>query len=102
MITNNQQLMEIAGVDYPESRWNASEVVYMLQSLTKNHRVIVKCATDEDTPVADRHNAVAQCGLAGTRRCSTCMGSPSQATLTCAAFLQTTASKGTPSARISR
>ena len=45
-----QQLMEIAGVDYPD-RVERFEVVYMLQSLTKNHRVIVKCATDEDTPV---------------------------------------------------
>jgi NADH-quinone oxidoreductase subunit C len=45
-----QQLMEIAGVDYP-SRPERFEVVYMLQSLTKNHRVMVKCSTDEDTPV---------------------------------------------------
>jgi NADH-quinone oxidoreductase subunit C len=45
-----QQLMEIAGVDYP-SRPERFEVVYMLQSLTKNHRVMVKCAASEDTPV---------------------------------------------------
>ncbi len=45
-----QQLMEIAGVDYP-SRAERFEVVYMLLSVTKNHRVIVKVQTDEATPV---------------------------------------------------
>ncbi|MGB3795923.1 MAG: NADH-quinone oxidoreductase subunit C [Alteraurantiacibacter sp.] len=45
-----QQLMEIAGADYP-SRPERFEVVYMLLSLTKNHRVMVKLSTDEATPV---------------------------------------------------
>lgn len=45
-----QQMMEIAGADYP-ARPERFEVVYMLLSLTKNHRVIVKCSTDENTPV---------------------------------------------------
>ncbi|MEM7779022.1 MAG: NADH-quinone oxidoreductase subunit C [Pseudomonadota bacterium] len=45
-----QQLMEIAGADYPD-RAERFEVVYMLLSLTKNHRVMVKCSTDEATPV---------------------------------------------------
>ena len=45
-----QQLVEIAGVDYPD-RAERFEVVYMLLSLTKNHRVMVKVSTDEDTPV---------------------------------------------------
>ena len=45
-----QQLMEIAGVDYP-SRAERFEVVYMLLSLTKNHRVMVKCSASESTPV---------------------------------------------------
>lgn len=45
-----QQLMEIAGVDYPE-RAERFEVVYMLLSLTKNHRVMVKVSAAEDTPV---------------------------------------------------
>lgn len=45
-----QQLMEIAGVDYP-SRAERFEVVYCLLSLTKNHRLIVKTSTDEATPV---------------------------------------------------
>jgi NADH-quinone oxidoreductase subunit C len=45
-----QQLMEIAGVDYP-SREERFEVVYMLLSLTKNHRVMVKVRAAEDTPV---------------------------------------------------
>ena len=45
-----QQLMEIAGVDYPD-REERFEVVYCLLSLTKNHRVRVHVATDETTPV---------------------------------------------------
>ncbi len=45
-----QQLMEIAGVDYSE-RDERFEVVYMLLSLTKNHRLLVKCAAAENTPV---------------------------------------------------
>jgi NADH-quinone oxidoreductase subunit C len=45
-----QQLMEIAGVDFPE-RPERFEVVYCLLSLTRNHRVRVHVATDEATPV---------------------------------------------------
>jgi NADH-quinone oxidoreductase subunit C len=45
-----QQLMEIAGVDYPD-RPERFEVVYHLLSLTKNRRIRVKAATDEATPV---------------------------------------------------
>ena len=45
-----QQLMEIAGVDYPQ-RPERFEVVYHLLSLTKNHRIRVKLSTDEDKPV---------------------------------------------------
>mgnify|MGYP006201931753 CR=1 FL=1 len=45
-----QQLMEIAGVDYP-SRPERFEVVYHLLSITKNHRIRVRVSTDEDTPV---------------------------------------------------
>jgi len=45
-----QQLMEIAGVDYPE-RPERFEVVYHLLSLTKNRRIRIKVATDEATPV---------------------------------------------------
>ena len=45
-----QQLMEIAGADYP-GRAERFEVVYMLLSVTRNSRVIVKCSTDETTPV---------------------------------------------------
>ena len=41
-----QQLMEIAGVDYPE-RLERFEVVYHLLSVTKNHRLRVKVLTDE-------------------------------------------------------
>jgi NADH-quinone oxidoreductase subunit C len=45
-----QQLMEIAGVDYPE-RAERFEMVYMLLSVTKNHRLLVKVSAAEDTPV---------------------------------------------------
>jgi NADH-quinone oxidoreductase subunit C len=45
-----QQLMEIAGVDWPE-RAERFEVVYCLLSLTRNHRIRVRVTTDEDTPV---------------------------------------------------
>jgi NADH-quinone oxidoreductase subunit C len=45
-----QQLMEIAGVDYPD-RAERFEVVYHLLSLTKNRRIRVKISTDEATPV---------------------------------------------------
>lgn len=45
-----QQLVEIAGVDFPD-RAERFEVVYMLLSLTKNHRVMVKVNASESTPV---------------------------------------------------
>ncbi len=45
-----QQLMEIAGVDYPE-RAERFEVVYHLLSVTKNHRLRIRVSTDEATPV---------------------------------------------------
>ncbi|HWI86821.1 MAG TPA: NADH-quinone oxidoreductase subunit C [Sphingomonas sp.] len=45
-----QQLMEIAGVDYPD-RPERFEVVYCLLSLTRNHRIRVHVATDETKPV---------------------------------------------------
>lgn len=45
-----QQLVEIAGVDYPD-RPERFEVCYHLLSVTKNHRLRVKVQTDEGTPV---------------------------------------------------
>lgn len=45
-----QQLMEIAGADYPQ-RAERFEVVYMLLSLTRNHRLMVKLTTDEASAV---------------------------------------------------
>jgi NADH-quinone oxidoreductase subunit C len=45
-----QQLMEIAGVDYPD-RAERFEVVYCLLSVTRNHRLRVHVSTDETTPV---------------------------------------------------
>jgi NADH-quinone oxidoreductase subunit C len=45
-----QQLMEIAGVDYPE-RAERFEVVYHLLSVTRNHRLRIRVSTDEEQPV---------------------------------------------------
>ncbi|HZH05462.1 MAG TPA: NADH-quinone oxidoreductase subunit C, partial [Lautropia sp.] len=45
-----QQLMEIAGVDYPQ-RPERFEVVYHLLSLTRNHRIRVRVLTDDEKPV---------------------------------------------------
>jgi NADH-quinone oxidoreductase subunit C len=45
-----QQLMEIAGVDWPDQD-PRFEVVYMLLSVTKNHRVRVHVRANEDEPV---------------------------------------------------
>jgi NADH-quinone oxidoreductase subunit C len=45
-----QQLMEIAGVDYP-AQAERFDVVYNLLSLTRNHRIQVHVATDEDHPI---------------------------------------------------
>ena len=45
-----QQLMEIAGVDFPD-RAERFEVVYCLLSVTKNHRVRIHVSTDAETPV---------------------------------------------------
>jgi NADH-quinone oxidoreductase subunit C len=44
------QLVDIAGVDYPE-RGRRFDVVYHLLSMTKNRRVRIKVQTDEDTAV---------------------------------------------------
>ena len=45
-----QQLMEIAGVDYPQ-RAERFDVVYHLLSVTKNHRIRIRVTTDEEKPV---------------------------------------------------
>ncbi len=45
-----QQLMDIAGVDWPD-RDPRFEVVYCMLSLTKNHRIRVHVAVNEDQPV---------------------------------------------------
>jgi NADH-quinone oxidoreductase subunit C len=45
-----QQLMEIAGVDYP-ARAERFDVVYHLLSVTKNHRLRIRVTTDEEKPV---------------------------------------------------
>jgi NADH-quinone oxidoreductase subunit C len=46
-----QQLMEIAGVDYPDRGQDRFEVVYCLLSLTRNHRLHVHVRTDDMKPV---------------------------------------------------
>lgn len=46
-----QQLMEIAGVDYPDRGVERFEVVYCLLSLTRNHRIRVHVQTDDEKPV---------------------------------------------------
>jgi NADH-quinone oxidoreductase subunit C len=46
-----QQLMEIAGVDYPDRGTERFEVVYCLLSLTRNHRLRVHVRADEENPV---------------------------------------------------
>jgi NADH-quinone oxidoreductase subunit C len=56
-----QQLMDIAGVDYPQ-RPQRFEVVYQLLSLTHNKRVRVKLATDERTPVPSVVNVYSTAG----------------------------------------
>src|SRR3546814_18222000 len=45
-----QQLMEIAGVDYPD-REDRFDVCYHLLSLTKNRRLRVRVITDDVKPV---------------------------------------------------
>jgi NADH-quinone oxidoreductase subunit C len=45
-----KQMIDLAGVHYPE-RDKPFEVVYQLLSVRKNHRVRVKLAVDEQTPV---------------------------------------------------
>ena len=45
-----QQLMEIAGADYP-GRAERFEVNYHFLSLTENHRIRLKVTADEDSPV---------------------------------------------------
>src|SRR3546814_17661214 len=45
-----QQLMEIAGVDYPD-RPERFEICYHLLRLTKNHRIRAQVATDADHPL---------------------------------------------------
>ena len=44
------ELIDLCGVDYPE-RAQRFDIVYHLLSMTRNHRIRVKIATDEDTPV---------------------------------------------------
>ena len=49
-----QQLMELCGVDWPE-RAERFDVVYMLLSVTYNHRIRVLIRTDEQTAVSSVH-----------------------------------------------
>ncbi len=49
-----QQLVDITAVDWP-SRLPRFDVIYNLLSLTRNERVRIKLAVDEDTPVQSVH-----------------------------------------------
>ena len=49
-----EQMMEMAGVDWPE-RADRFEIVYCLLSVTHNHRIRVSITTDEATPVPSIH-----------------------------------------------
>ena len=62
-----QQLMEIAGVDYPD-RAERFEVVYCLLSLTKNHRVRVHVTTDETTALPSVTSLWPVAGVAAAAR----------------------------------
>lgn len=46
-----QQLMDVAGADFPSRGTERFEVIYHLLSITRNYRVRVKTRTDEQTPV---------------------------------------------------
>jgi NADH-quinone oxidoreductase subunit C len=49
-----EQMMEMAGVDWPE-RAERFEIVYCLLSVAHNHRIRVSISTDEATPVPSIH-----------------------------------------------
>ncbi|MBT5939683.1 MAG: NADH-quinone oxidoreductase subunit C, partial [Rhodospirillaceae bacterium] len=54
-------LMELCGVDYPE-REDRFEVVYCLLSMTQNHRVKVKVAANESSPVPSATSVFSSAG----------------------------------------
>ncbi len=60
-LTQFSQLVELAGVDWPEMA-ERFEVVYMLLSMKNNQRVRVSLSTDEDTPVASITGVFASAG----------------------------------------
>jgi len=45
-----EQLIDVTAVDYPQRAWRF-DVVYHLLSMSRNHRIRVKLATDEETLV---------------------------------------------------
>ncbi len=56
-----KQLIDVAGVDYPE-RENRFEVVYQLLSLKHNLRLRIKLQTDDKTPVPSAVGAFSSAG----------------------------------------
>ncbi len=66
-----QQLMEIAGIDYPE-RGERFEVVYHLLSITRNHRLRIRVSTDEEQPVPSVTGVYPVASLCSSAKCSTC------------------------------
>ena len=95
-----QQLMEIAGVDYPQ-REERFEIVYHLLSVTKNHRLRVRVSSDEEKPVP----SVTGCGRSpagSSAKYSTCTACCSRAIRISGGSSPITAFAATRSARISR
>ena len=95
-----QQLMDIAGVDYPE-RAERFEVNYHLLSLTKNRRIRVKVLTDEATPVPSVTGLWPVAGWL-EREVFDMYGVGSAAIRTCAGSSPIMASRAIRSARTSR
>ncbi len=56
-----KMLIDVCGVDYPD-RDNRFEVVYQLLSHRLNHRIRMKVATDEDTPVPSLNGVFSSAG----------------------------------------
>ena len=72
------------------------EVVYHLLSLTKNHRLRVRVATDEETPVPTVTDVYGRSPAGSSARCSTCTACCSTAIPTCAGSSPITAFDGHP------
>jgi len=95
-----QQLIDLAGADYPQ-REKRFDVVYHLLSMTKNRRIRIKVQTDEETPVPSIVGVYPAADWF-EREAFDMYGIFFEATRTCAACSPTTASTATRCARTSR